>query len=191
MTNGDISRIPRITESMFDEWASNQPLDASSSALAHSFAQLIHDMHEAIKCSCGLVSPTEGETNNLLRAAKLPPPLSIDEAIFRRLADNPAEGIKYYFEHIEFIESAVRLRQSDLARRPRTRRPITQMIDDIVEAHPSISAKDVTRALASRCGVTVDGSTFRLEDGERCDSIEEKNIASRVSDAKKRLKNSG
>lgn len=119
----------------------------------------------------------------------LEPMYSIAEAVFRRLATNPEIAMRYLADHIS-------ARSSDQSRRAKKQRPssrdgITRLIEDLLEDDPTLSAKRVGQLLADMKGeITFLDGVFRHN--ITAATLEEGNLPSRVSDAKKRLKaNSG
>lgn len=69
--------------------------------------------------------------------------------------------------------------------RPRSRDSITTAIEEILEDAPKLTAKEVGQALEGREDIDLIGDEYR----HRSDSsaLRESNLASRVSDARKRV----
>ena len=119
---------------------------------------------------------------------KLGPDHSVAEATFRRLVRNPKSAIRY----VEAFVEARSLKQSLGAQkeRPRARDPITQRIEKILEGETtSLPAKEVGRQLilsindGGQGGIVFDGDEYKHVDGW---TLKAGNLASRVSDARKR-----
>lgn len=110
------------------------------------------------------------------------------ESIFKRLANDPTSAIRHFREAVE-ARSAL---QSHRARKTRRSRygSITRLINDIVRDEPNIATKAVLKELLLVEGIIlIDGQIRNTQDG---DCMDEQNLASRVSDARKRFKkNSG
>lgn len=119
----------------------------------------------------------------------LAPMHSIAEVVFRRLATNPEAALRYLADHISARSSD----QSKRARKPRpsSRDSITRLIEELLEDDPTLSSKRVGKLLADMKGeITFLDGVFRHN--ITADTLEEGNLPSRVSEAKKRLKaNSG
>ncbi|MCZ8088696.1 MAG: hypothetical protein O9247_01180 [Rhodobacteraceae bacterium] len=119
----------------------------------------------------------------------LAPMHSIAEAVFRKLATNPEKAMRYLADHISARSSD----QSKRARKPRpsSRDSITRLIGELLEDDPTLSSKRVGQLLADMKGeITFLDGVFRHN--ITAATLEEGNLPSRVSDAKKRLKaNSG
>lgn len=113
----------------------------------------------------------------------LGPEFSRDEAIFRRLVSNPPSAVAYLKAAIEQRSRA----QSDRASKGRPRRKdfITGDIEEIVAVDLSISAKEVGEKLRNVGDITLNEGEYRHKID--ASTLKESNLASRVSDAKKRL----
>jgi hypothetical protein len=113
----------------------------------------------------------------------LGPECSLQEAVFRRLARAPSEGMLYQ-DAARKVKSA---KQSERAKkpRPRSKDSITRAIEEILEESPYLTAREIGQALKG-----YDGITF-IEDEYRhtldASTMSQSNLPSRVSNAKKRL----
>ncbi len=113
----------------------------------------------------------------------LGPEHSLREAVFRRLARDPSEGILYQDAAREMNAA----KQSARAKKPRpgSRDSITRAIEEILEESPYMTAREIGQALKG-----YDGITF-IEDEYRhtldASTMSESSLPSRVSNAKKRL----
>ena len=121
----------------------------------------------------------------LADARSLGPEFSFAEAAFRRLVDDPASAIKY----IEQSKANFSQAQSRAARkaRPKSHDSLTKLINSIVAETPTISAKEVGRKLEANEDVQFDASLREFVHLDDRSCLNEKNLASRVSDAKKRV----
>lgn len=115
--------------------------------------------------------------------ADLGPEHSISEVVFRRLCENPASAAAY-------LESAMQQRSKAQSKRARQQRPgsrgaITRVIEDILEDDPDMCAKDVGFALEQSAEISLIEDEYRHSfDGS---TLKVSNLASRVSDARKRV----
>lgn len=120
----------------------------------------------------------------LYHQTELGPEHFVAESIFKRLATDPTSAIRRLEETVE----ARRARQTGRAKNPRPGRysSITRLINDIVDDDRTIPARKVRAELLRIDGIVLlDGEIRNLQDG---DSLKEGNLASRVSDAKRRVK---
>lgn len=113
----------------------------------------------------------------------LGPEHSLREVVMRRLVADPARAMRY-------LEAALEQRSASQARRgrrprPRARDSITRAIEDILEERPGLPAKAVGRELAQHPDIQLLDGEFRS--AVDAATLHETNLASRVSDAKKRL----
>jgi hypothetical protein len=113
----------------------------------------------------------------------LGPEHSLREGVMRRLVADPAGALRY-------LETALEQRSATQAARggkprPRGRDSITKAIEDILEEQPALSAKGVGRELAQHPDIQLLGGEFRS--AVDAATLRETNLASRVSDARKRL----
>jgi len=117
-------------------------------------------------------------------ARSLGPEFSFAEAAFRRLVDDPASAIKY----IEQSRANFSQAQSRAAQklRPTSYDPFTVLINDWVTAEPNIKAKQIGERLRKHSDIDYDRQTGEFSTEDRY-TLKESNIASRVSDAKKRV----
>lgn len=113
----------------------------------------------------------------------LGPEHSLREAVFRRLARAPSEGMLYQDAARE-MKSA---EQSARAKKPRpgSKDSITIAIEEILEDSPQMTAAEVGDALAEYDGIIFIAGEYRhtLD----ASTMSKSNLPSRVSDAKKRL----
>ena len=113
----------------------------------------------------------------------LGPEFSQVEGIFRRLASDPTSAVVYQRTAAEQRSKA----QSDRASKGRPRRKdcITVDIEEIVAVDLSICAKEVGEKLRNDYDITLNDGEYRHNID--ASTLKESNLASRVSDAKKRL----
>lgn len=112
----------------------------------------------------------------------LGPEHSMREAVFRRLARDPAEGVAYF----DLAKAQTSAQQSARAKKPRlaSRDSITRAIEEILEESPHMTASEIGRALKAYDGIIfVDGEYRHTFDAS---VMRESSLRSRVSDAKKR-----
>ena len=111
----------------------------------------------------------------------LGPEHSVREGAMRRLVEDPAGAVRYLKTALEQRSE----KQSDRASKPRARKSITKAIEDILEENPDLPAKGVGRELAQHPDIILLDGEFRST--VDADTLNENNLASRVSDAKKRI----
>jgi hypothetical protein len=118
----------------------------------------------------------------LSNPTELGPEFSLHEGIFRRLASDPTSAVVYQRTAAEQRSKAQSDRASKI--RPGRRDCITGIIDELVAVNPKISAKELGEKLRNDCDITILEGEYRHKiEGF---TLKEKNLASRVSDAKKR-----
>jgi hypothetical protein len=120
----------------------------------------------------------------LYHQTELGPEYATIESIFKRLAKDPVSAIRHYRQAHEQRS----LKQSERAKLPRPQRhdSITKLIQDMVDLKPDISTRAVKRELGRIDGILVDDEEIRnTQDGT---SMKCSNLASRVSDARRRAK---
>lgn len=177
-----------VRDRLFREWAAQQPEGETPAAMGAALVSLIV-RSELLRHGIDASHPAAGKVflatlEKLRQPDALGPAHSHAEAVFRRLADNPEAAVAYLEQHITEKSAA----QSKRAKAPRPSRldSISQRISDIVEVEPDISAKEVERDLLRMEGINiVDGEIINAQDGSR---MSQSNLASRVSDAKKRIR---
>lgn len=119
----------------------------------------------------------------LNRPSQLGPEHSIREGVFWRLYADPGSAAVY-------LDAAIRQRsaaQSKRARQPRlaNRDAITRLIEEILEGDPKMSAKEVGLALEESADICLLGDEYRHTSD--ASTLKVSNLASRVSDARKRV----
>ena len=114
---------------------------------------------------------------------ELGPEFSRDEAIFRRLATDPAAASRYWDQSHKQLSTA----QSERASKPRegSKDKITLLIEQILLENPKQIAKQVGRALEAHDKITFKNDEYSHADDQS--TLKFINLPSRVSDAKKRL----
>lgn len=120
----------------------------------------------------------------LYHQTELGPEYAVAEGVFKRLAKDPSHAIR----HLKEAAEALSARQTSRAENPRPRRygSITRLINEIVADDLTIPARKVHAELLRIDGIVLlDGEIRNMQDG---DSLQEGNLASRVSDAKRRAK---
>lgn len=120
----------------------------------------------------------------LANPVSLGPEHSLSEAIFRRLARDPAEGVQYR-DAAKLMESD---QQSARAKKPRPKRydSITNYINELVKNDPAISVRLVREAFEKSADFIVDGIEIRSFEDDAA-TLKLSNLGSRLSSAKKRL----
>ena len=120
----------------------------------------------------------------LYHQTELGPEHFFAESIFKRLVKDPASAMRHYRQAVEQRS----YKQSKRAKKPRPRRHdgITKRIQDIVDLEPDISTLAVKWELGRIDGILIDDDEIRnTQDGS---TIKLSNLASRVSDARRRAK---
>lgn len=114
----------------------------------------------------------------------LGPEHSMREAVYRRLARDPAEGARYWDAANQMKSDE----QSARAKKPRPRRydSITKYINELVKDDPDISERLVREAFERNADFTVDGIEIRSYEDDVA-TLRLSNLGSRLSSAKKRL----
>lgn len=113
---------------------------------------------------------------------ELGPENALVESVFRRLTKDPPAAMRHYRQAVQQRSAA----QAQRAKSPRPRRwdSITRLINDIVADDTSITAEKVFEELTAIDGIIViDGEIRNTQDST---TMKVGNLASRVSDAKKR-----
>lgn len=128
----------------------------------------------------------DNETMEQLRDPRaLGPEFSFAEAALRRLVDDPASAVTY-IEQSQANFSRAQSRAASKAR-PKSHDSLTKLINSIVEEMPTISAKDVRRKLEANEDVQFDGGIGEYVHIDDRSCLNAKNLASRVSAAKRRV----
>lgn len=112
----------------------------------------------------------------------LGPEHAFAESIFKRVAKNPGAAMRHYRQAVE----QRKFKQSARARKTRSRRydSLTRLIMDIIDAEPTITTADVLTELRSMDGIVIVDDEIR--NTQDATTMKIGNLASRVSDAKKR-----
>lgn len=115
----------------------------------------------------------------------LGPEHAVAEAVFRRLAADPAEAAAYLNRFIEMRSAS----QSARASKRRTKRhgTVTQYIRLYLEEYPEASAKEVEAELSTIDGLVFIDGEIRV-DGSDEEPVKVTNLPSRISDARKSLR---
>ena len=174
---------------LIEEWERNAKSAETEDEVGRALLDLFIE-RERIRRGVETPSPAQilvdCETLEQLKNARsLGPEFSFAEAAFRRLVDDPASAIKY----IEQSKANFSQAQSRAARKARPNRHdnLTKLINSIVAKTPNISAKEVGRKLEANEDVQFNASLREFVHDDDRSSLNEKNLASRVSDAKKRV----
>lgn len=114
----------------------------------------------------------------------LGPEHSMREAVYRRLARDPAEGARYWDAANQMKSDE----QSARAKKPRPKRydSITNYINELVKNDPAISVRLVREAFKRNEDFTVDNIEIRSFEDDAA-AIKLSNLSSLLSRAKKRL----
>ncbi|MFD1195709.1 hypothetical protein ACFQ3C_13625 [Seohaeicola saemankumensis] len=181
----------RIFAEVQDELAQVwQPKFDQAESDAERGAILLEFVLERERFRSGITAPGEERDGldrktleKLCHPETLGPKFSRDEAVFRRLASDPASAATYLMQAIRERNE----QQSARARKPRPRRrdSITRLIENIVMHNPKISAKDLGRKLETDCDITLLDAEYRHNIDASV--LKVSNLPSRVSDARKRL----
>ena len=120
----------------------------------------------------------------LAKPDQLSPQHSVIEAFLRRLVQDPANAIRYLTKAVEERSAA----QAARAKNNRKSRwdGITCAIHDCLENHPSASTKEIVVLLGKHEEIVFLDGEFRHQ--VDASTIREELLASRVSDARKRLR---
>ena len=174
---------------LIEEWERNAKSAETEDEVGRALLDLFIE-RERIRRGVETPSPeqilVDYETLEQLKNARsLGPEFSFAEAAFRRLVDDPASAIKY----IEQSKANFSQAQSRAARKARPKRydNLTKLINSMVAKTPNISAKEVGRKLEANEDVQFNASLREFVHDDDRSSLNEKNLASRVSDAKKRV----
>ena len=174
---------------LVEEWEQEASIPETEDEVGHAILDLFLKSERLRR---GVEAPSPEQTvvdcetvEKLGDARSLGPEFSFAEAAFRRLVDDPASAIKY----IEQSKANFSQAQSKAASKARPRRydSLTKLINAIVAETPSISAKEVWRKLEANEDVQFDGGLREFVHFDDRSCLKEKNLASRVSDAKKRV----
>ena len=196
MTNGDFEA--EIKE-LHDRVISDSPTDDHKTNLDSGETSMLFAL-ERERLRQGITEPgperdeVDAQTISLLKNSdKLGPEHSVAEAAFRRLTTNPEAAAEY----VDAKRDAHSLKQSLAAQkeRPKARDPITQRIEKILEGETrKLSTKEIGRLLTlsidggGQGGIVFDGDEYKHVDGWTLKAV---NLASRVSDARKRKRDLG
>ena len=114
----------------------------------------------------------------------LGPEHSMREAVFRRLARDPAEGARYW----DAADKMKSDQQSARAKKPRPKRydSITTYINELVKDDPDISVRLVREAFEKNADFSIDDIEIRSYEDDAA-AIKLSNLSSRLSGARKRL----
>jgi hypothetical protein len=168
------------------EWLSESDEPKTDQELGERLMRLVLQL-ERLRAGVTAAGPQRDEVDHrtdesLDNPTKLGPEFSREEAVFRRLRSDPSSAIAYLRTAIEQRSKA----QSDRASkdRPGRRDCITGIIDELVAVNPKISAKNVGTQLELDCDITIlEGEYSHIIERS---TLKETNLASRVSDARKR-----
>lgn len=170
----------------FKEAASSAENDAE---LGQAFRELylqLGRLQRGIEFDDARRDAVDAETLDRLQdLTELDAEFSVFEGFSRRLVANPQAAMRYLADH----NAAQSSKQSKRARKPRPSRRdgITLLIEELLEDDPMLTSKRVGELLANMTGeITFLDGVFRHN--RTADTLEEGNLPSRVSDAKKRLK---
>jgi hypothetical protein len=115
---------------------------------------------------------------------ELGPEHAFAESMLKRLAKDPASAMRHYWQAIE--QRSCKQSGRGKKNRPGGYDSITKLINDIVDSEPDISTLAVKRELGRIDGIVIADGEIRNTQDES--TMKLSNLASRVSDARRRAK---
>jgi hypothetical protein len=127
-------------------------------------------------------------THAKLRAARLPWDLAVQEALLRRLPEDPDEALRYITERVEALSA----RNTANAQKERSsRRDLwSNLIDDCLDDNPNAELAEVIDYILEADGVEELAGQFHHV-GREAEPIARENIRKRLGDAKRRRQRRG
>ena len=155
----DITNNQRVINEikiLMDDFIRQETEGESSETFSRDFLDYILK-RERVRRGVSLVSSrqeaVDHQTIEALKNVKLGPELAEVEAILRRLGHDPVDALKYYQRLKE--QKSLKMSEIGSKERPKSRKPFTVIIDEIVGKNPLISQNELLHQLKKHEDINV------------------------------------
>ena len=148
-----------------DDFIRQETEGESSETFSRDFLDYILK-RERVRRGVSLVSSrqeaVDHQTIEALKNVKLGPELAEVEAILRRLGHDPVDALKYYQRLKE--QKSLKMSEIGSKERPKSRKPFTVIIDEIVGKNPLISQNELLHQLKKHEDINVSDNKIVCSD---------------------------